>query len=466
MFKDIAVSIMKSIESDRLLSYGSFFDKYGDEQYSSSNAWNVNFNNGNVNNNNRTNTNYVRPFAESRLESIDDFVVPFYTFIDAYLKCRKNKRTKQTSVQFEMNWSNNIYKLWREIAENRYEIGNSICFIVNKPVKREVFAASFRDRIVHYWIAERIEPLFEEYLPDVMCSNRNNHGTLKAVNLLYDAINDGQEGVIYKFDIQGFFMSIDKRILYQKLDAFISERYDKPDLNHLLSLVKTVVMHCPQNKCTLRSPKSKWNGLARNKSLFNQDEYHGIAIGNLTSQMFANFYLCDVVLSLIEAGVKGIVQYVDDICIKIESENNRKQIQSIIDMELQKLSLRIHPKKRYIQPSNHGVSFIGSKICKGRIYPGGRSVDRFMAKMRYFCSMNDSDKHDNLDAFCSSINSYLGLFRMSEHYRTFTLRKNIAMYTLKSYSDYGYIVNNEKFVLKKKYNYHRIMEERIRNYNY
>lgn len=44
--------------------------------------------------------------------------------------------------------------------DGTYEIGRSIAFIVTKPKKREVFAADFRDRVVHHLVMLRLEPLF------------------------------------------------------------------------------------------------------------------------------------------------------------------------------------------------------------------------------------------------------------------------------------------------------------------
>jgi hypothetical protein len=40
----------------------------------------------------------------------------------------------------------------------------SIAFIVSHPVKREIFVADFRDRIVHHWLINKLNPLFEAAL--------------------------------------------------------------------------------------------------------------------------------------------------------------------------------------------------------------------------------------------------------------------------------------------------------------
>ena len=82
--------------------------------------------------------------------------------IDAYFDCRRHKRYTANALCFEKEWEKNCVELCCEINERRYNPRRSICFVVNKPVKREIFAADFRDRVVHHLIARRIYPLLEK----------------------------------------------------------------------------------------------------------------------------------------------------------------------------------------------------------------------------------------------------------------------------------------------------------------
>ena len=52
-------------------------------------------------------------------------------------------------MAFELDYEQNLVFLCEEINNGNYLPGNSIAFIVEKPVKREIFAADFRDRVVH-----------------------------------------------------------------------------------------------------------------------------------------------------------------------------------------------------------------------------------------------------------------------------------------------------------------------------
>lgn len=78
-------------------------------------------------------------------------------------------------------------------------------------------------------------------------------------------------------------MSIHKPTLWAMLEEFIKEKYKGNDIDLVLKLTKQIVLHCPSEKCFMRSPAYMWAGLAKNKSLFTTGKDYGLPIGNLTS---------------------------------------------------------------------------------------------------------------------------------------------------------------------------------------
>jgi len=76
--------------------------------------------------------------------------------------CRSNKRNTANAIAFEVDYESNLVKLCEEINNGTYQVGRSIAFIVNKPVTREIFAADFRDRIVHHLVISKLNQLFEK----------------------------------------------------------------------------------------------------------------------------------------------------------------------------------------------------------------------------------------------------------------------------------------------------------------
>ena len=82
--------------------------------------------------------------------------------LKAYYDCRKRKRKTASAVVYEMSYESNLIALRDRINTRTYTPGKSICFVVTRPRHREVFAAAFEDRIVHHYIALRLEPLFDK----------------------------------------------------------------------------------------------------------------------------------------------------------------------------------------------------------------------------------------------------------------------------------------------------------------
>ena len=144
--------------------------------------------------------------------------VQYEELYKAYIDCRKRKRTTHNALTFEVNENIELYKLWMDLNEMKYEIGKSIVFCVDKPVKREIFAANFRDRIVHHLVINRINDILEKEFIDDSYSCRKGKGTDYGVKKCYDYIkeatnNYSEECYIIKCDLKSFFMTINKKLL-------------------------------------------------------------------------------------------------------------------------------------------------------------------------------------------------------------------------------------------------------------
>ena len=106
------------------------------------------------------------------------------SLFQAYFDCRKNKRNTMNALAFEADYESNLIALCDELNTGNYQPGRSMAFIINKPVKREIFAADFRDRVVHHGLINRLNPLFEKaFIYDsYACRNeRGSHMGIKRV---------------------------------------------------------------------------------------------------------------------------------------------------------------------------------------------------------------------------------------------------------------------------------------------
>ena len=78
-----------------------------------------------------------------------------------YRQCRRNKRNTINALAFEADAEANLLPLQAELRGHTYQPSRSICFITDGPKPREVFAADFRDRVVHHLLVSHQEQIFE-----------------------------------------------------------------------------------------------------------------------------------------------------------------------------------------------------------------------------------------------------------------------------------------------------------------
>ena len=159
----------------------------------------------------------------AKLKRKSDGSLPTYEEIkavyDKYYKEETLDVVDKDIYQIYYDLENNLIQLWDDLRTKKYRILPSTVFVVEKPVKREIFAANFRDRIVHHLLLMYLNPYFEKYFIYDSYSCRVGKGThfgIKRVNHFIHKCSENSKSKcwILKLDVQSFFMSIDKRILY------------------------------------------------------------------------------------------------------------------------------------------------------------------------------------------------------------------------------------------------------------
>lgn len=391
-------------------------------------SWVVNYN-GNVNNNNRNNSNDVRAVSEFQREMNDlpeHTAISYDSLLDAYMQCRRNKAWKDSAAGFEIHYERELLRLRDEINGGAYRPRPSITFLVQWPTLREVFAADFRDRIVQTWIAMRIEPLFEAQFIPASFNCRKGKGTLAAVKYLHEVIREKSENYtrdcwVLKYDLKGFFMSIDRQTVTDKLCAFIRERYKGDDFDTLIALTQITLLNSPSEGCIMQGNPEAWKGLAPNKSLFTVPEGHGLPIGNITSQLVANFLLDEADHYLTETLGLKIDRYVDDTAIVDTDKERMLMVMPVIREYLrQSAGVTVNPKKYYLQHYTKGVKFLGTVIKGERIYLANRTLGKAMCMLHGYNRMAQKYGADHCkrhaERFVASVNSYLGLMRQCREY--------------------------------------------------
>ena len=351
---------------------------------------------------------------------------------EAYYACRKNKRYAPGSLAFETNYESRLIALHEELVKRTWQPGKSTCFIVKKPVRREVFAASFQDRIVHHILVRRMESAFEKHFIFDSYACRTGKGTraaiLRAEHFVKSFSDNGKkDAYILKLDIQSFFMSIHRPLLYRMLTNFVNTVYantllDK-DASLELYLIEKIVLNNPSLNCIFKSPASEWEELPKEKSLFTAKTDCGIPIGNLTSQVFANFYLSPLdhyAKHILK--IRHYVRYVDDLVIICTcpwtAHYFRKKLSAFLK---DNLFLKFNSKKIYVQHIKNGFQFLGTYIKPSHTTCAHRIKDNFVRSLKKYAllAMLHRPCKEEIVSFRSSVNSYLGIL---SHYKSYTFR--------------------------------------------
>jgi retron-type reverse transcriptase len=352
----------------------------------------------------------------------------------AYEDAKKNKSNTQTALKFSLNYESNLLSLYEDIIALNYEISPSTCFIIKKPVMREIFAGDFRDRIVHHLIFNYLSPVCERIFSNDSYACRVGKGTSYGIRRADHFIrsvskNYTQECYILKLDISGYFMSINREILYQKVSIIVwrFEKHIPCERTLILYLIKKVIFHNHVRNCIMNGKKKDWEGLPKSKSLFYAKSGCGLPIGNLTSQLFGNVYLNDFdhFATRLSHGYYG--RYVDDMLfVSFQKEVLTVTIHNVRTYLKEHLKLTLHPRKIYLQSYTKGVDFLGVSIRVGRMYPRHRlkgSIYNFILYWNSVASENGGVLTESQSfLFQSTINSYLGSIASC---RTRKLRKKL-----------------------------------------
>ena len=431
-------------------------------------------NNGNVNWNNKSNNKNIRPVVAVPPSATSRIVydIPFSTLVDAWIECERNKRSSNSCVKFRWHSARELADLWFQIREGRYKPQKSTCFMVSDPVLREVWAGSFRDRIVHHWEYLRFGPILEKYfvaVGDCSMNCRKGYGSLRAVKKMMGNIQRFTKGYsidncyIVGGDFANFFMSIDKDLLWGYLEHIIMDEYEGSDKSVLLYMMRQTLYHRCQDDYYLCSDRRLWERLPLRKSLFHMD---GLPIGNLPSQIWANF-IGAVFTQWInyEKKINGFLIFVDDWrCLIGSKEEGRRLINEIKHYLDKELHITLHPNKIYLQHYTKGTKMVGAIVKTDRIYITNRIRGNFISTIIRYNKLGQThtERLKLLDKLRASINSYLGLMC---HFKTYKIRKKICVkYILPTWGDYLFFEGGfTKCILKKQYDRYYVLRKRLKN---
>ena len=376
----------------------------------------------------------------------------------AWHMARRHKVTKHYVRVFDRRADENLQAICNALYTRNYQPEPSSCFIVDRPKKREVFAAQFADRVVHHYYYNQTHRIYERTFIEDSYSCIQGRGTHYGIERLKQHIreesnNYSRECWAMSLDIRGYFMHIDRRILcdiaISTLQRMASHKVepgstttwsDVVDIDFLCWLSEQIIMIDPKTSCKVVGNPEEWVGLDYNKSLFHTPDGCGLPIGNLTSQLLSNVYLnefdqyCKRLLKCKHYG-----RYVDDAYVVSHNKQWLLDLIPQMDKYLQEhLHLEIHRGKTHLHNVHHGVEFLGGFIKPRCTYMSHAAVHRLRKNV-------DDLKGCNRAKLYRSINSMLGVMC---HFDSHRLRQEI--FCIEPFLKHGHFSDDmTKFYLNK-----------------
>ena len=351
----------------------------------------------------------------------------------AFICAKRHKAKKPYVLHFERNLKENIESLCDDLWTRRYKPEPSTCFVIQRPKKREVFAAQFRDRIVHHLYYNYTNELFERtFIQDTYSCipGRGTHYGIERMtqHIRQESHNWQRPCYALKIDIRGYFMHINRRRLLDIATASLLRMADHRangsmkwrdviDMDFILWLTHEIVLLDPTDGCRHVGNPSEWDDVDASKLMANAPADCGMPIGNLTSQLFSNVYM-----NPFDQMVKRLLhflhygRYVDD-SATISSDRQRltDAIPLMRDFLKDELCLDMHMGKTQIIDVRYGVEFLGAFIKPYRTYICNRSLSRIRHEAA-------DVRHMGRGQAFRTVNSLLGVM---SHYSSYNLRREI-----------------------------------------
>ena len=315
----------------------------------------------------------------------------------AYKKARKHKTTKPYVIEFEKNLKENLLLLRSELLLHFYRPKPLVSFTIHDPKTRKISKSDFRDRVVHHALCNIIEPIFEKSFIYDSYANRIGKGTLKALQR-FDFFkrkasrNNKEKCYVLKADIQKYFENVEHEILLSIIKKGIADK-------KIIWLIRKILANS--------SSQSK-----------------GMALGNLTSQFFANVYLNEFdwfVKTKLKA--KYYIRYVDDFVIFETDKKKLEFYKEEINLFLKsKLKIQLHQDKSNILSLGRTINFLGFRVFNYHKMLKKSNIRKMKKKLKLL--MQEYKSHEiNYDAVYDFLEGWIAY---AKNANTYNLRKNIT----------------------------------------
>jgi hypothetical protein len=261
----------------------------------------------------------------------------------ACVAAARGKRRSPSVAAFLLDSARHLDDMARELVARTYWPSRGHSFWIHDPKLRRIFALPFRDRVAqHLLIAATLSSLERGFAPQSYAC-RTGKGTHRCLQRAIELTRTKR--FVLRIDVRKFFPSIDHAILRRLLDPVTPI-----ELRWLRDAFLDARMGCEH---------VAWH--------FSSDDLfapllrpHGLPIGSLTSQVWANAFLTPVDhLIASHLGLGTFVRYCDDILVFDDDPGRLRDALSAIEQRAHALRLRLHPVKTRLHRTSDPVAFLG-----------------------------------------------------------------------------------------------------------
>lgn len=300
-----------------------------------------------------------------------DKKLTYENLLKAHKLSRKGKGYRKEIILFNLKQEEYIMWLYEKLKNGTYKHSGYTVFYVTEPKLRKIEKSIYLDRIVHRWVVDNfLETYFVPTFINTSYACLKGRGMHKACLDVQKAMQHlertWKDYYILKMDVRKYFQNIDKGILYKTLVKKIQD-------TKLLWLLKEII--------------------------YSNEGDIGLAIGNYTSQMFANIYLNEI-----DQYVKHVIhckyyfRYLDDsICMFKTKEEAKEVLEKIKKFLWDKLKLELNEKTQIFK-NKQGINFCGYKINPYRLKLRDRGKRKLKKKIKELKYMIRTEKIDSKEA--------------------------------------------------------------------
>lgn len=272
----------------------------------------------------------------------------------AACKARKGKRRRPDVEMWWQRRESEVLRLSAALFAGTWRPAGYRFFEIHDPKRRMIAAAPFGDRVVHHALCNLMAPHLERRFIPRSYSCQVGKGTTAARECCRKLVN--RHRWVLKCDVRKFFPSLDHEVLIEKLEGVFC-------CKGMLELCRLIIA---------------------SHHTAGQERPCGLPIGNLTSQIWGNFYLDDMDHFITEVQRHGdYLRYTDDFLAFGDDPAQLWHLHALIKEHLRRVRLQLATPKSRLLASREGIPFCGFTFLPGERPRVLGATKRRFEKRRY-----------------------------------------------------------------------------------